>query len=133
MSAVPRVIRDSASPGGGSVTGSVASADVHESARLPRTRAGTAWVLACVAAVALLVLIVFITQNLHPVEVSFLGWHGQFPLAVALLAAALIGSVLTLILGSTRILQLRRTAVRSRRERAQARVPERKSGSERSA
>jgi uncharacterized integral membrane protein len=100
---------------------------------LPRTRAGTAWVLACGAAVALLALIVFITQNLHPVEVSFLGWHRQFPLAVALMAAALIGSVLTLILGSTRILQLRRTALRSRRERAQARVPERKSGSERSA
>jgi uncharacterized integral membrane protein len=86
-----------------------------------------------VAAVALLALIVFITQNLHPVEVSFLGWHGQFPLVVVVLAAALIGSVLTLILGSTRILQLRRTAVRSRRERAPARVPERKSVSERSA
>jgi len=86
-----------------------------------------------VAAVALLALIVFITQNLHPVEVSFLGWHGQFPLVVVVLAAALIGSVLTLILGSTRILQLRRTAVRSRRERAQARVPAGKSGSERSA
>jgi uncharacterized integral membrane protein len=100
---------------------------------LPRTRAGTAWVLACAAAVALLALIVFITQNLHPVEVSFLGWHGQFPLAVALLAAALIGSVLTLILGSTRILQLRRTALRSRRERTQALVPERKPGSEHSA
>jgi uncharacterized integral membrane protein len=78
-----------------------------------------------VAAIALLVLIVFITQNLHPVEVSFLVWHGQFPLAVALLSAALIGSVLALILGSTRILQLRRTAVRSRRPRPQARVPER--------
>jgi uncharacterized integral membrane protein len=47
--------------------------------------------------------------------VSFLGWHGDFPLAVALLAAALIGAVLTLILGSTRIIQLRRTALRSRR------------------
>jgi len=101
---------------------------------LPRTRAGTAWVLAFLAAVALLALIVFITQNLHPVEVSFLGWHGQFPLAVALLAAALIGSVLTLILGSTRILQLRRTALRSRGERAQARVvPDTRSGSEHSA
>jgi uncharacterized integral membrane protein len=99
---------------------------------LPRTRAGTAWVLACLAAVALLALIVFITQNLHLVEVSFLGWHGQFPLVVALLAAALIGSVLTLILGSTRILQLRRTATRSRRERAQARVPDRTSGPARS-
>jgi uncharacterized integral membrane protein len=86
-----------------------------------------------VAAVALLALIVFITQNLHPVEVSFLGWHGEFPLAVALLAATLSGTVLTLILGSTRILQLRRTAVRSRRERTQARVPARKSESEGSA
>jgi uncharacterized integral membrane protein len=133
MSAVPRVVRDSTSAGADSVPESVARADVHGSAGLPRTRAGTAWVLACVAAFALLALIVFITQNLHPVEVSFLGWHGQFPLVVAVLAAALIGSVLTLILGSTRILQLRRTAVRSRRERAQVRVPERKSGSERSA
>jgi uncharacterized integral membrane protein len=90
-------------------------------------------VLACVAAVALLALIVFITQNLHPVEVSFLGWHGQFPLAVVVLAAAFIGSVLTLILGSTRILQLRRTAVRSRRERTQARVAAGKIGAARSA
>jgi uncharacterized integral membrane protein len=132
MSAVPRVVRDSPSAGARSAPGSVAPAVVHGSAGLPRTRAGTAWVLACVAAVALLALIVFITQNLHPVEVSFLGWHGQFPLVVAVLAAALVGSVLTLILGSTRILQLRRTAVGSRRERSQARVPERKSGSERS-
>jgi uncharacterized integral membrane protein len=133
MSATPRVVHDSTSAGAGRAPESVAPADVHGSPGLPRTRAGTAWVLACVAAVALLALIVFITQNVHPVEVSFLGWHGQFPLAVALLAAALIGTVLTLILGSTRILQLRRTAVRSRRERAQARVPAGKSGSERSA
>ena len=133
MSAVPRATRDPTSAGAGSAPEPVAPADVHGSGRLPRTRAGTAWVLACGAAVALLALIVFITQNLHPVEVSFLGWHRQFPLAVALMASALIGGVLTLILGSTRILQLRRTALRSRRERAQARVPERKSGSERSA
>jgi uncharacterized integral membrane protein len=90
-------------------------------------------VLACVAAVALLALIVFITQNLHPVEVSFLGWHGQFPLVVVVLAAALICCVLTLILGSTRIVQLRRTALRSRREHRAARVPERTSGAARSA
>ncbi len=50
-----------------------------------RTRHG----FACLAAVALLALIVLIMQNLL-VEVSFLGWHGQFPLVVALLAAALI-------------------------------------------
>jgi len=133
MPAVPPVFPDSTSPGAASAPGPVAPADVHESARLPRTRAGTAWVLACVAAVALLALIVFITQNLHPVEVSFLGWRGQFPLVVVVLAAALVGSVLTLILGSTRIVQLRRTASRSRRERAHVPVPEGTSGSERSA
>ncbi len=133
MSAIPRFVHDSTSAGAGGVPESVAPADGHGSATLPTTRAGTAWVLACVAAVALLALIVFITQNLRPVEVSFLGWHGQFPLVVAVLAAVLIGSVLTLILGSTRIVQLRRTAVGSRRERAQARVPARTSGSERSA
>ena len=131
MSATPRIAHDSASVRDGGTSASVRPAD-QQSAALPRTRAGTAWVLACVAAVVLLALIVFITQNLHPVEVSFLGWHGQFPLVVAVLAAALIGSVLTLILGSTRILQLRRTATRSRRERAQARVPDRNSGPERS-
>jgi uncharacterized integral membrane protein len=134
MSGIPRVVGDSTSAGAGSAPESAVPTDVQGYAGLPRTRAGTAWVLACVAAVALLALIVFITQNLHLVEVSFLGWHGQFPLVVALLAAALIGSVLTLILGSTRILQLRRTAVRSRGERAQARVvPDKKSGSEHSA
>jgi hypothetical protein len=70
MSAVPRVVRDVTSAGAGSVPQSVAlesvaSGDVQGSARLPRTRAGTAWVLACLAAVALLALIVLITQNLQ--------------------------------------------------------------------
>ena len=133
MSAVPRVVANSRSADAGTAPESIAPAGLRDPAGLPRTRAGTAWVLACVAAVALLALIVFITQNLHPVDVSFLGWHGQFPLVVAVLAAALIGSVLTLVLGSTRILQLRRTAVRSRRHRVQPRVSEGTSGSERSA
>src|SRR4051812_24318966 len=123
MSAVPRAVRDSMSASAGSAPESGGPADVNGSAQLPRTRAGSAWILACLAAVSLLALIALIMQNLHLVEVSFLGWHGQFPLVVALLAAALIGSILTLILGSTRILQLRRTPVRSRRERAQAPVP----------
>jgi uncharacterized integral membrane protein len=81
-----------------------------------------------VAAVVLLALIVFITQNLHPVEVSFLGWNGRFPLVVMVLAAAFIGCVSTLILGSTRILQLRRTAMSARRARARTRMPDHRQG-----
>lgn len=130
MSGDPRMVRDSTSVSEGDATASLPHLDAQESAALPRTRAGTAWVLTCVAAVALLVLIVFITQNMHPASVSFLGWHGDFPLAVALLAAALIGAVLTLILGSTRIIQLRRTALRARRERSRPGRPVTVAGSE---
>jgi uncharacterized integral membrane protein len=89
---------------------------------LPRTRAGTAWVGACVGAVTGLALIIFIAQNVHTVDISFLVWRGPVPLAVAMLAAALLGAVLTLVLGSTRILQLRRTA-RRRGERAASPAP----------
>jgi len=124
-----RVIPNSTSAGAGGPGESVGAAGVQAPSGLPRTRAGTAWVLACAAAVTLLALIVFITQNLHPAEVSFLWWHGRFPLAVALLAATLVGAVLTLVLGSTRILQLRRTAIRSRRDRVRSRSPHEKSGS----
>ena len=55
MSAVPRAVRDSMSVSAGDAPESGGPADVNGSARLPRTRADTAWVLACLAAVALLV------------------------------------------------------------------------------
>jgi uncharacterized integral membrane protein len=74
----------------------------------PRTRAGFTWVMVCVAAVILILLIVFIAQNTNSVQVSFFSMHGRFPLSVALLAAAAIGCVLTLAVGTVRILQLRR-------------------------
>jgi len=74
----------------------------------PRTRAGFTWVMVCVAVVILILLIVFIAQNTNSVQVSFFSLHGRFPLSVALLAAAAIGCVLTLAVGTIRILQLRR-------------------------
>ena len=39
----------------------------------------------------LLLLIIFVAQNTQKVNVSFLGWDGQTPLAVALLIAAAAG------------------------------------------
>ena len=82
---------------------------------VPRTRAGAAWVAACAAAIVSLGLIIFIVQNTASVRVSFLGLHGSLPLAAALLAAALAGAVLALVIGTTRIAQLRRLA-RGRRD-----------------
>ncbi|HEU5429148.1 MAG TPA: lipopolysaccharide assembly protein LapA domain-containing protein [Actinocrinis sp.] len=88
----------------------------------PRTRAGSTWVMVCIAAIVLIVLIVFIAQNSGPTGISFFTLHGRFPLAVALLAAAAAGCVLTLVIGSTRILQLRRIVRRRHRDDLAART-----------
>jgi uncharacterized integral membrane protein len=64
--------------------------------------------MACIAVLILIVLIVFVAQNTASVRVTLFSFHGRFPLAVELLAAVAAGCVLTLGLGTTRILQLRR-------------------------
>src|SRR4029450_3127091 len=86
----------------------------HDPRVVRRTPAGAAWVATCVSASVLIALVAFIAQNTHRIEVSFLGWHGGVPLAVALLIAALAGMVLVLVLGTTRITQLRRAVRRNR-------------------
>lgn len=50
-----------------------------------------AWMATVALAVVLLLLIIFIAQNTQRVEVSFLGWDGTPPLAVALLIAVAVG------------------------------------------
>ncbi len=64
--------------------------------------------------VVLILLIVFIAQNTRETTVSFLGWDGQVPVAVALLIATAAGLFLATAAGSLRILQLRRRVKRER-------------------
>jgi hypothetical protein len=52
---------------------------------------------------------IFLIQNTHTVQVTFLGLTGSTSLALMLLIAAVGGILLILILGSARILQLRHT------------------------
>ena len=82
----------------------------------PRTVAGSTWVVICVAVLILIAVIIFVSQNTSSVRVTFLFLHGRFPLAVALLGAVAAGCVLTLVIGSTRILQLRRIVRKRQRE-----------------
>jgi uncharacterized integral membrane protein len=63
---------------------------------------------ACLAAVVLTVLIVFMLQNTGSVEVRFLWLHGTLPLAMALLIAGVGASLLTMLVAVARITQLRR-------------------------
>jgi uncharacterized integral membrane protein len=76
---------------------------------VPVTRTGTIWVTVCAAALLTVALIIFLVQNTRTVKVHFLGLSGSTSLALMLLIAAVAGVLLTLVIGSIRILQLRRT------------------------
>ncbi|MCV2491900.1 lipopolysaccharide assembly protein LapA domain-containing protein [Geodermatophilus sp. YIM 151500] len=59
---------------------------------------------------ALLVMLIFVFQNLQRSEISFFGLSGDAPLGLALLGAALLGGLVVFCLGSVRIVQLRKLA-----------------------
>ena len=82
---------------------------------LRSSRTSGAWTAVVVAAVLLVLLVIFILQNTQSVQVSFLGWEGTPPLAVALLVATVLGIVITALVGTLRIWQLRRRVRRERR------------------
>jgi uncharacterized integral membrane protein len=82
---------------------------------IPRTRMSVAWASIWMATVVFIALIVFMLQNTRSVEISFLGLNGTLPLALAMLIAAFGGILLTLVIGTARITQLRRRLARGRR------------------
>ncbi|HEX4704929.1 MAG TPA: lipopolysaccharide assembly protein LapA domain-containing protein [Pseudonocardiaceae bacterium] len=82
--------------------------------QVKRTRISGLWVGVTLAAVVLLVLLVFIIQNGQSVRISFFGAGLQLPLGVALLLAAICGVLLVAIPGYARIIQLRRAVRRAR-------------------
>jgi putative membrane protein len=66
-------------------------------------------------AAALIVVMIFIIQNAHAVNIAFLGAHLHLSLAVALLLAAIAGALAMAAVGTARITQLRRIMRRNRR------------------
>jgi len=85
-----------------------------------QTRLSGAWTALVIGVLALVVILVFILQNLQAVEVHFIVFQGSLPLAVALLFAMILGAVVVLAFGGGRILQLRLVARRARRGGAQS-------------
>jgi uncharacterized integral membrane protein len=82
------------------------------------TRLSGAWTAVVIGLLALVLILVFILQNLQSVEISFLVFHGHLPLAVALLFAVILGATIVLAFGGARILQLRMVTRASRRRGA---------------
>lgn len=76
--------------------------------RVSSGRVSAVWAGLIGTAIFLIVLIIFIAQNSHRVSLHFLGWSGQFSLALTILLSAVIGLLLVAIPGSLRIVQLRR-------------------------
>jgi uncharacterized integral membrane protein len=77
------------------------------------TRISGTWIAVVVAAIVLIFLLIFILQNLSSVTVTILGLQASFPLGIALLFAAIAGALLVALVGTARILQLRRRVRRS--------------------
>jgi uncharacterized integral membrane protein len=86
--------------------------------KIKRTRISSTWVAITCFAVVLLLLLIFILQNGRTVEVSYFGAHGHLPLGAALLLAAVAGVLLVALPSSARMVQLRITALRHRRDDA---------------
>ena len=88
--------------------------------KIRRTRVGGVWVALAVSAVVLILLLIFILENLKRADISLFGAHVSLPVGVALLLAAAAGALIVIIPGTARIVQLRMTARRHRRVDAQA-------------
>jgi len=81
-----------------------------------RTRLSGAWTAIVIGLLALVVILVFILQNQQGVQIKFLMFEGNLPLAIALLFALILGAVIVVAFGAARILQLRMVAGRARRK-----------------
>jgi uncharacterized integral membrane protein len=73
------------------------------------------WIGLIIAAILLILLLIFIAQNSKTVPIHFLGASGHISLAVALLLSAVVAALLVAIPGSVRIYQLRRLVRRTAR------------------
>ena len=83
---------------------------------VPRhSRVGGLWTGLIVSAVVLILLLVFVLQNLTQMPITFLFWTVNLPIGVAMLFAAIAGILLVAIPGGLRMLQLRRAARRANR------------------
>ncbi|WP_410630557.1 lipopolysaccharide assembly LapA domain-containing protein [Amycolatopsis sp. cmx-4-83] len=82
------------------------------SPKIKRTRVSGTWVAVIAGLVVLVVLLVFILQNLDSVTVHFFGAEGSLPLAIAMLFSAIGGAALVALIGGARIMQLRKQARR---------------------
>jgi uncharacterized integral membrane protein len=75
---------------------------------IPHTRTARVHTGLLAGIVVLILLLVFIIENTRSVKISYFGAGFHLPLGVALLLAAIAGALIVGIVGTARIVQLRR-------------------------
>jgi uncharacterized integral membrane protein len=85
---------------------------VSVSSGVSHTRTSAAWTAVAIAVVLGVALIAFVVQNTQKIQIKFFGASGHIPLVVTLLAAAIVGALIVLVVGISRITQLRLSARR---------------------
>jgi uncharacterized integral membrane protein len=75
---------------------------------IPHTRTARVHNTLIAGAIVLILLLVFIIENTESVKIAYFGVGFSLPLGVALLLAAIGGALLVGIVGTARIVQLRR-------------------------
>ncbi len=79
----------------------------EEKARGP-TRLSWAWATVIAGLVLGIALVDFLVQNSHSSRIEFFSVSGSIPMSVALLAAALAGAMVAVVIGIARMVQIRR-------------------------
>ncbi len=84
---------------------------------LRSSRTSGAWIAVVGSMVLIVLLIIFIVQNTTSVPLEFLWIDVTVSLSVALLIATAVGMAIAALVGSLRIIQLRRRVKQEKRER----------------
>jgi uncharacterized integral membrane protein len=99
-------------PGGVAPT---ASAEDTPALQIGRTRASTTYAGVGVGLLVLIVVLIFVVQNLHEATVHFITLRFKLPQGVIVLASAVAGGLIVLLVSLARVIQLRLAARRHAR------------------
>lgn len=82
----------------------------HDASEVKFTRTAALWSSLILGFLILIVLLIFIAQNTASTPFTFLTWHWNLQLGVAILLAAVCGGLITALVSAARMFQLRRVA-----------------------
>ncbi|MDO5617216.1 LapA family protein [Kocuria sp.] len=78
---------------------------------------GATWVALIIGLVLLVLLLVFVLQNMNDVLISYMAWEFNLPLGVAMLLAAVAGGLIMAMVGSIRLIVVTRRLHKLEKER----------------